>query len=233
MGSAVAQVAGELDLATAPRLGRTLRDATEHAALTLLPMHDVSFMDCSGLRAVLEASANARRVGRRLLVLGLRPEVENIFTLTGTRSGLDALAGPPAPGGQAGAGRTPATLANPVNAKLVTARVMAVPDRDLWLHADDGAVRRAWAPAAKGAPVVTGRRVEVYLDARGAVNGWWDAASGLAVNQRHLEETRRPVTGDAMACQGSCAVVWQAPAAARLAEHDERCLTCAGALAPG
>ena len=118
-----------------------------------------------------------------------------------------------------------------VNARVVTGRAMAIPDRGLWVHTADGAVRRAWAPQAPGLPVPAGTSVEVYFDRRGAINGWWDPRSGLAVNQRHLEPGVSPATGASAACQGSCGLVWQVPAAARFAGHGERCLTCAGSLA--
>ena len=100
------------------------------------------------------------------------------------------------------------------------------------MQTEDGAVRRAWAPDGKAA--LAGPMLEVYVDHRGAVNGWRDLLSGLAVNQRRLGAgSTAPLVGAPMVCQGACGLTWQAPAAQGLAEHDEHCLSCAGRLAPG
>lgn len=61
-------VHGELDIATAAELERELR-AGLSCGDVVLDLQAVSFMDSSGLRAVLVASREAREAGRRLLVL--------------------------------------------------------------------------------------------------------------------------------------------------------------------
>ena len=91
----------------------------------------------------------------------------------------------------------------------------------------------ALGAASNGVPLAAGTEIELYLDAGGALNGWRDPRSGLAINQRRLEHGESPATYSDLACHGPCGVVWLAPAAARLAEHDERCLTCAGPLVLG
>ena len=58
-------VAGELDIATTPQLAQTLRDAEPHARLIALDLGDVTFMDCSGVHVIVDASRRARDVGRR------------------------------------------------------------------------------------------------------------------------------------------------------------------------
>lgn len=61
-------VHGELDIATADELERELRAAVS-CGDAVLDLRAVSFMDSSGLRALLVASREAREAGRRLLVL--------------------------------------------------------------------------------------------------------------------------------------------------------------------
>ena len=61
-------VHGELDIATASELERELRAALGSADV-VLDLQTVSFMDSSGLRALLVASREAHEAGRRLLVL--------------------------------------------------------------------------------------------------------------------------------------------------------------------
>ncbi|MCW2999639.1 MAG: anti-sigma factor antagonist [Solirubrobacterales bacterium] len=62
--------AGELDLVTAPLLSRALREAEQQTDAILLDLTRVSFMDSSGLAAVLEAVQRSREHDR---VLRIRP----------------------------------------------------------------------------------------------------------------------------------------------------------------
>jgi anti-sigma B factor antagonist len=252
--AASVRVSGELDLATAPRLEQTLREALARARLVVLNMREVSFMDSTGLHVILNASGQAQEMGARLVIVGQSARIDALLELTGTRDLVEVLPvataterfeedGMRLPHDSVAGGRRDWSnadelehrirpLDNPVNASVLTARVMAIPDRGVWFRGADGAVRRAWAPSATGFPVPAGTSIEVYLDARGKVNGWREPSSGLAINQRRLDPDASSAPAAAVACQGACGLVWRAPAAARLVEHDERGLTCAGALVP-
>lgn len=230
--AASVRVSGDVDLLTAGRFEDTLCEALGYARLILLDLHEMSFMDLSGMYAIRDASARARTEGAHIVLTGASPQVEMLLDVTGTRAQLDLLdtwspEDPPS-GRDAGNGWTP--LDNPVNDRVLTARVMSVSDRRLWMQATDGTIHRPWAPGAGGRPVPDGSEVELYLDASGAVNGWYEPRSGLAINQRGLDPGESPATHADMACAGPCEIVWLAPAAARLAERRERCLTCAGPL---
>ena len=73
---------GELDLCTAPQLERTLQDARSKARLVVLDTRDVSFIDCSGLRAILDSSGRGdAEVPRLVLVPG--PAVQRLLSLAG------------------------------------------------------------------------------------------------------------------------------------------------------
>jgi anti-sigma B factor antagonist len=82
-------VVGELDIATAPQLERTLRDAQLQARLVVLDLRELAFMDSAGVHAIVKAGIRARQVARRLLVLSGPPHVDRIFTLTGRRNDVE------------------------------------------------------------------------------------------------------------------------------------------------
>ena len=48
-------VAGELDIATTPQLERTLRETQQGARLVVLDLRAVTFMDCAGVHAIVDA----------------------------------------------------------------------------------------------------------------------------------------------------------------------------------
>lgn len=231
--SASVQVSGDLDLATSGQLVAVLREAFGCAGLVLLDVREVSFVDSTGLHAILDAAARARAEGGRLIVSGASPQVDRLFDITGTRAQVVLLNLPPhadeaaAPRAEQG---WASPLDNPVNARVVSARVMAVSEATLWIQAADGPIHRPWTPPVDAIVVPSGTPLEVYLDAAGDLNGWYEPQSGFAVNQRGLGAGESPASFADLACEGSCGVVWHAPAADRLAERGERCLTCAGPL---
>ena len=93
-------VAGDLDIATAPRLVRTLREAQLQARLVVLDLRELAFMDSAGVHAIVDASSRARQAGRQLVVLRGPAHVDRLFALTGTSDAVDVgdvgLAGSPA-----------------------------------------------------------------------------------------------------------------------------------------
>ena len=80
-GAARVQVGGELDIATAPQLERTL-DASQ-AQLVVVDLREVTFLDSSGLHAIINAAIRARQDGRRLVLVRVPSNVKRILTLTG------------------------------------------------------------------------------------------------------------------------------------------------------
>ena len=83
LDAAWVHVAGELDMATAPQLAQTLREAQMQARLVVLDLRELAFMDGSGVQAVADASIRARKAGRRLILLRGRVDVDRLFTLSG------------------------------------------------------------------------------------------------------------------------------------------------------
>jgi anti-anti-sigma factor len=77
-------VAGDLDLAGAPRLMEVLRDLEGEACLIVLDLREITFLDAAGVHVIVDASIDARRDGHRLLLMGASAGVQRVFTLTGT-----------------------------------------------------------------------------------------------------------------------------------------------------
>ena len=89
LDAAWVNVTGELDITTAPELERTLYDSLQLAHLTVLDLRELAFMDCAGVRTIVDASLRARRDGRRLLIVRGRPDIYRLFTLTGCAADVD------------------------------------------------------------------------------------------------------------------------------------------------
>jgi anti-anti-sigma factor len=99
----VMSVGGELDIESAPQLTGAFRDAVPPASasasassvvvdvrdLIVLDLADLTFMDVLGLHAIIDATARAQRLGRRLVLLCGPPAVQRVFTLTGTAAAVE------------------------------------------------------------------------------------------------------------------------------------------------
>lgn len=83
LGPARVRVAGELDHATAPRLASALLEAQRSSRLVVLDLHELEFMDCSGLHVIVEAAEASSQAGGKLALLRAAPRIHRIFVLTG------------------------------------------------------------------------------------------------------------------------------------------------------
>jgi anti-anti-sigma factor len=83
---------GELDLASTATLEEELRAAEASDAHTIvLDLSGLTFMDSTGLRAVLVADRRLRDAGRRLCLVRGPRAVDRVFTLTGADRRLEFL----------------------------------------------------------------------------------------------------------------------------------------------
>jgi anti-sigma B factor antagonist len=89
LDAAWVHVAGALDIATTPQLARALRDVRSQARLVVLDLRELAFMDCCGAHAIVNASISARQLGGRLVLLRGRPNVDRVFTLTGSSDAVE------------------------------------------------------------------------------------------------------------------------------------------------
>lgn len=76
------KVIGELDLVTAPDLGADVSDALGHGAIVELDLSQVSFMDSSGLRALIEARSSAG-ADQQVVVVEASSQVMRLMDVTG------------------------------------------------------------------------------------------------------------------------------------------------------
>jgi anti-anti-sigma factor len=87
-------IAGEIDISTTPLLERDLRQAQRTADAVILDLAQVSFMDCSGLRVILQANRRAHERGGRLIVTGARRQTRRLFELTDVLGELTLIDSP-------------------------------------------------------------------------------------------------------------------------------------------
>jgi anti-anti-sigma factor len=81
---------GELDQATAPILDGQLSLADgDGVSAVLLDLRELTFMDSTGLRAVIRAHSNTREKGLRLAIVGASDAVRKVFQITRTDHILD------------------------------------------------------------------------------------------------------------------------------------------------
>ena len=83
-GTAVVSVMGELDRATLPAFDRTLLDVTEAGTgEVIVDLTCCSFLDSSGLRALIATRERLERSDRSLTLVLSNPIVMRVFQLTG------------------------------------------------------------------------------------------------------------------------------------------------------
>lgn len=90
-GAAWVHVAGELDLATTPRLQRVLRRAQTRAGVVVIDLRELAFIDCFGLQVIVDAAIRARLDHCRLLVARGPAIVDKVFTLTGAFQQIEII----------------------------------------------------------------------------------------------------------------------------------------------
>jgi len=77
-------ISGEIDMRTAPALEAALNDACALASTIELDLHDVSFIDSTGIRTILDAKATCAAHDVELLMVPSRhPAPRRVFELSG------------------------------------------------------------------------------------------------------------------------------------------------------
>jgi anti-anti-sigma factor len=82
-GTAVVHVAGELDLATTPRLSAVLEALEQPCDRVVLDLSALAFIDSTGLRLTVAEYQRATRDGFDLVVAGADGHVLDVLRLTG------------------------------------------------------------------------------------------------------------------------------------------------------
>lgn len=89
-GWTVVEVAGEVDIATAPDLRGALEEVREKGAIRIvIDLEGVTFMDSSGLEVLVGASKGLEERGGRLALVCEDGPVHRVLRITGLDKGLD------------------------------------------------------------------------------------------------------------------------------------------------
>jgi anti-anti-sigma factor len=83
--------AGELDGAAAPLLEHTLRNALGRGRTVVLDLRGLVRADTAGVRVIVEATANARRTGARLILVRGLSQVDRLLALTGSSGKVEMV----------------------------------------------------------------------------------------------------------------------------------------------
>ena len=87
-------LAGELDLAAAPQLDDAIADLGRDCVAVILDLSELTFMDSTGLQAIIRAYARLEEVDCRLLLIPGCRQVQRIFEITGTGPRLEFVNAP-------------------------------------------------------------------------------------------------------------------------------------------
>jgi anti-anti-sigma factor len=94
-GQLLLRLTGEFDLAGVPSFERELERMEDGTRTLVLDLRDVTFMDSSGLRAIVIADQQARAEGRRCVVVRGPEQVDHVLDLTGIGERLELVDQPP------------------------------------------------------------------------------------------------------------------------------------------
>jgi anti-sigma B factor antagonist len=85
------EVAGEVDMSTAPQLLDSLwcTALVHEQHHIVVDLRKVTFIDCAGLSAIVQADQRVRTVNAHLIVCGAPGTVQRLFEVTGLDGSLD------------------------------------------------------------------------------------------------------------------------------------------------
>jgi anti-sigma B factor antagonist len=86
---------GELDMLSAPVLARELAAAARRRPRKIvLDLRELTFMDVSGLRAILDAARSTKRFGGGLAIANPMPHIVRLLELTAIDQSLEVVGRP-------------------------------------------------------------------------------------------------------------------------------------------
>jgi anti-sigma B factor antagonist len=92
------RLTGELDMAGVDRFERSLTsDQSPEAGTFVLDLRGLTFIDSSGLRAVIMADQRVRSEGGRFVVVRGSDRVNQVMEMTGVAQRIELVDEPPAP----------------------------------------------------------------------------------------------------------------------------------------
>jgi anti-anti-sigma factor len=91
-GQVTISLKGELDLSSVGKVQKELRRVeAEGPALLILDLSNLTFLDSTGLRAVVTADERARENGRRFVVVRGPDAVQRVFAITRLEERLEMV----------------------------------------------------------------------------------------------------------------------------------------------
>jgi anti-sigma B factor antagonist len=95
-GRVTLALAGEMDMTTTPRLQKYLSTlAQTHQGAIVIDLRQLTFVDSTGIRALVAADRHARRDGWHLTILNGPPHVQRVFEISGLSDVLPFAGEPP------------------------------------------------------------------------------------------------------------------------------------------
>ena len=91
-GQVTVSLEGELDLSTVAKVEEELRRVeASDASLVVLDLSGLTFLDSTGLRAVITADERARAQGRRFVIVKGPDAVQRVFAITRLEERLEMV----------------------------------------------------------------------------------------------------------------------------------------------
>jgi anti-sigma B factor antagonist len=85
------RLGGELDFVSAPQLRETLEAAVEQQRLIVVDLRELTFMDSTGLQAIIDANAAARRRSHKLVLIRGSDQVARMLELAGIADRMEIV----------------------------------------------------------------------------------------------------------------------------------------------
>ncbi len=82
-GYVLVAAAGEIDISTVPRLRAVLDSAAAEGRRVIIDLHEITFIDASGLGALADAAGRAAAAGGSLHVTAVPSSVRRLLKITG------------------------------------------------------------------------------------------------------------------------------------------------------
>jgi len=82
-GRIIVKVAGDIDLATADKLAESLEEAVGQASEVRVDLSEVTFLDSTGIRSLVQAYRSSQSRGGVFYVVGARQWVAKVLDVTG------------------------------------------------------------------------------------------------------------------------------------------------------
>lgn len=82
-GTLTVQVIDRLNTSTAPQLEKELADSLDDAQILVLDLGELNYISSAGLRVILSTQKAMSRKGGSLIVRNVKPEIYDVFEMTG------------------------------------------------------------------------------------------------------------------------------------------------------